>query len=390
MSLNFDGLNATSCVESEKETGVHPRIVDVEQLIELSIRGLGPMFDPESGQFCHRLVRTRSGLKREGLSPRYTVITLLGLCELEKAGRKSPFPISVLVDRLLENKEWPVLAGDFGLLLWLTAVSAPDRVSALLNRLTPGDLFSRYVDLRQGRTMELAWLLTGLSYAALTRQSGLPNVSDLATKTYKLLIQNQGPKGFFGHLNTSSSGVGRLRGWLGSFADQVYPILALTRFSEAFEQPEALQRALECGIGICRVQGPLGQWWWHYDSRAGKVASKYPVFSVHQEGMAPMVLFALADSTGKNFEEAIYRGLEWIGGANELRTDMRDFAHHLIWRRIHPVPAFSMKVDVALSHLRTHRSTSHRKMDILHECRPYELGWLLYAFGGKVRHSSAE
>jgi hypothetical protein len=361
-----------------------PARVEVEQLIDLSIQGLGPMFNLESGQFCHRLVRTRAGMRQEDLSPRYTAITLLGLCEFEKSGGESPFPISALLDRLLGNGDWPASAGDFGLLLWLTVVRAPDKLPSLLTRLTAEDIFSRHVDLRQGRTMELAWLLTGLSYVALSPQPGLPDVSDLAIRAYKLLIRNQGQGGFFGHLNTSTSSVGKLRGWLGSFADQVYPILALTRFSEAFEQPEALERALACGVGICRAQGPLGQWWWHYDSRGGTVASMYPVFSVHQEGMAPMALFALAESTGHSFDEAIYRGLEWIGGANELETDMRDFVHHLIWRRIHPVPAFSMKVDVALSHLRAHRDASHRKMDILHECRPYELGWLLYAFASRT------
>ena len=157
--------------------------------------------------------------------------------------------------------------------------------------------------------MEMAWLLTGLSYAALALQPGLPDVSELAFKVYRILVQNQGQGGFFGHLNTSTGGMSKLRGWLGSFADQVYPILAMTRFSEAFKQPEALERALACGLGICRVQGPLGQWWWHYDSRVGPVASMFPVFSVHQEGMAPMVLFPLAESTGHSFDEAIYRGL---------------------------------------------------------------------------------
>ena len=368
MSLNLKEPDSENCVEPAKVAGV-----DVEQLIALSIKGLGSMFDPASGQFCYRLVKTSDGLRQEGLSPRYTAITLLGLCEFEKAGGESAFPISALLDGLLENREWPASGGDFGLLLWLTAVRSPHKLPSLLNRLTAGDCFSRHVDLRQGRTMELAWLLTGLSHAALARQTGLPDVSELAKKTYKRLIQNQGGGGFFGHLNTSSGGAGRLRGWLGSFADQVYPILALTRFNEAFKQPEALERALACGLGICRVQGPLGQWWWHYDSRVGKVASMFPVFSVHQEGMAPMVLFPLAESTGHNFDEAIYRGLDWIGGSNELETDMRDFAHNLVWRRIHPVPESSMKLDVALSHLRLYRNASHRKMDILHECRPYEL-----------------
>ena len=382
MSLNLKEPDSESCVEPVK-TPAGSTSVDIEQLIELSIKGLGPMFDPGSGQFCYRLAKDSGGLRQEGLSPRYTAITLLGLCEFEKAGGESPFPISALLDGLLENKEWPASGGDFGLLLWLTAVRSPEKLPALLNRLMAKDFFSGHMDLRQGRTMETAWLLTGLSHVALAPQTGLPDVSELANKTYKLLIQNQGQGGFFGHLNTSTGGRAKLRGWLGSFADQVYPILALTRFNEAFKQPKALERALACGLGICRAQGPLGQWWWHYDSRTGAVASMYPVFSVHQEGMAPMVLFPLAESTGRSFDEAIYRGLEWITGANELETDMRDFDHNLVWRRIHPVPEFSMKLDVALSHLWVYRNARHRKMDILRECRPYELGWLLYAFSGR-------
>ena len=284
MSLNLK----ENCVASEKAataTGV-----DIEQLIGLSIKGLGPMFVPGSGQFCYRLVKASGDVRQEGLSPRYTAMTLLGLCEFEKAGGESPFPITTLLDGLLENTEWPASGGDFGLLLWLTAVCSPEKLPPLLNRLIAEDFFSRHIDLRQGRTMELAWLLTGLSHVALALQTGLPDVSELANKTYKLLVKNQGEGGFFGHLNTSMGGTGRLRGWLGSFADQVYPILAFTRFSEAFKQPEALERALACGLGICRVQGSLGQWWWHYDSRAGRVADMYPVFSVHQEAMAPMAL----------------------------------------------------------------------------------------------------
>jgi len=382
VSLNLKEPDSEDYVASEK-TAAAPIRVDVEQLIGLSTKGLGPMFVPERGLFCYRLTQTSGGLKQEGLSPRYTAMTLLGLCELEKAGGESPFPITVLLDALLENRDWPASGGDFGLLLWLVAVCSPEKLPPLLNRLIAEDFFSKHVDLRQGRTMELAWLLTGLSHVALTPQAGLPDVSEIANKTYKLLVKNQGVGGFFGHLNTSVGSTGRLRGWLGSFADQVYPILAFTRFSEAFKQREALERALACGLGICRVQGPLGQWWWHYDSRAGRVADMYPVFSVHQEAMAPMALFPLAESTGRSFDEAIYRGLEWISGANELETDMRDFTHNLVWRRIHPVPEFSMKVDVALSHLRVYRNASHRKMGILHECRPYELGWLLYAFSGR-------
>ena len=39
------------------------------------------MYDSEKGLFCHRLRKTSEGLKREGISQRYTVMTLLGLRE---------------------------------------------------------------------------------------------------------------------------------------------------------------------------------------------------------------------------------------------------------------------------------------------------------------------
>ena len=64
---------------------------NVRELLSLAVRGLVPMFDKDKQLFCHRLLRTDHGLVREGLSPRYTIMTLLGLRELELAGMDSPF-----------------------------------------------------------------------------------------------------------------------------------------------------------------------------------------------------------------------------------------------------------------------------------------------------------
>jgi hypothetical protein len=58
----------------------------VRALVSLAARGLVAMFDADKQLFCHRLLRTEQGLVREGLSPRYTIMTLLGLRELEMAG----------------------------------------------------------------------------------------------------------------------------------------------------------------------------------------------------------------------------------------------------------------------------------------------------------------
>ena len=67
----------------------------------------------------------------------------------------------------------------------------------------------------------------------------------------------------------------------------------------------------------------MGQWWWHYDSLTGNVFQRYPVYAVHQHGMAPMALFALADAARLDFSQSICNGLAWIyGGNNELAVDL--------------------------------------------------------------------
>ncbi len=373
-TAELDNLTATA------RNSIPTKNLDVKELLAMSVRGLEPMFNAKEDLFCYSRFLRPGGLKQEGLSPRYTIMTLLGLIEFEKAGGSSPFAIDRILNRMIENQAWPVSAGDFGLLAWLTAVRAPQKLPQLFARFDAANAFEKYEDLRLGKTMEMAWLLTGLSYVALSGKSDLPGVRELANTTYQALVKNQGKGGFFGHLSSSGSTAGMLRGWMGSFADQVYPILGFTRFSQAFGVADALKRASETGQGICRAQGPLGQWWWHYDSRKGRVASMYPVFSVHQEAMGPMVLFPLGEATGHDFRENIYRGLRWITDANELGKEMRDFSNNFVWRNIHPVPESSMQLDVLLSHLHVYRDASGRSMDVLRECRPYELGWLLYAF----------
>jgi hypothetical protein len=79
------------------------------------------------------------------------------------------------------------------------------------------------------------------------------------------------------------------------------------------------------------MQGPLGQWWWHYNIETGQISEEYPVFSVHQEAMAPMALLAYDRATGQNHREAIDRGLAWIAGNNELRKDLID-PERILWR----------------------------------------------------------
>jgi len=360
---------------------VHSMGTEIKELSELAVRGLVPMFDPQSQLFCFRLKRSRSGMIREGLSRRYTIMVLLGLHRREKGGLASPIKIEDVLGRLLRDTAWITNIGDLGLLLWVCASASPDQLKKTWTRLDLPNALTRYREVSEGRTMELAWFLSGLAQTRLVSSTEqCPGLDDLVEKCFALLGENQGNHGYFGHSSRKGAFAGVLRGHIGSFADQVYPIYALTRFAEAYKVQKALEMAHACAEAICRAQGEQGQWWWHYDSQTGRVVERYPVYSVHQHGMAPMALLALTKSYPGELTPAIYKGLRWLAANNEIGSDLRDNAANVIWRCISP-RGYRRYIGMAASLLGL-RDTfqSPDNMAITWECRPYELGWLLYAF----------
>jgi hypothetical protein len=342
------------------------------------------MFDPDKLLFCYRIRKDGTNMIPEGLSSRYTIMTLLGLHELEKAGGAFPFDVNRIFSGLIRNIDWITNIGDLGLLLWLHAALRPDQAPEWCPDLHIEKALDHYPDARECRSMELAWFITGLSQQVLTRQSA--KFAAIAIQAYKRIELNQGKGGFFRHLGRKANLNGLIRGRIGTFADQVYPILAMTHLSQACGLQEPLDRAMDCARGICDAQGALGQWWWHYDSAQGRVVRRYPVYSVHQDGMAPMALFAAGEASGHDFKNAIYKGLRWIAGANELGEDLRDLSVNAIWRCIFPKRKSVMYMDDLAGLLgRPRNSASPHDPTILYECRPYHLGWLLYAFSRDLR-----
>jgi hypothetical protein len=353
-----------------------PRISD---LVGLAIKGLDSMYDSAQGLFCYRLQRTSSGMKREGISHRYTIMTLLGLLRAESAGLPSPFDIEPTVDRLLGETAWIDNIGDLGLLLWLCAATSQKHLHRFYATFDLSNALERFPDARRRLTMELSWFLTGLAHASKTGQRD--DLKPIAHETYRLVRANQGGHGLFGHMAKWHSAAGVVRGRVGSFADQVYPIFATAHFSQIFGHGEARDNALRCATAICGLQGSMGQWWWHYDSVTGRVVEHYPVYSVHQHGMAPMALLALEETCGADFHAHIDNGLRWISGANELNQDLVDTHAGVAWRCLQPPK--SAAYAASIRGLISKRPTRGR-LDILYECRPYELGWLLYAFAQPI------
>ena len=345
-------------------------------LIDLSLKGLSGMYDGGKGLFCFRTIHSPHGLLHEGVSLRYTLISLIGLCRAENRGYHVPLRLQSMADSLLHHVDRIENIGDLGLLLWLCSVAKPDKSRRIVHQRV-SDVVAGNVAVPDDTT-ELSWLLTGLSSLVSSEIIPRPSVADAASKLYLCLKRNYGGHGIFRHQNQKSL-AGFFRGRIGTFADQVYPICALSSYARAFDRREALDMAVSCAKKICELQGPLGQWWWYYDSARGETAGSYPVYSVHQDGMAPMALLELQRSTGLDFSQSIYRGLQWIFGNNELLCSMVAEEHSLIWRCIH-FGGHRRDIDLIKSVFRMKPAVNENQLSVLFECRPYHLGWLLYAF----------
>ena len=251
-------------------------------------------------------------------------------------------------------------------------------------------------------TVDLAWSLTALLAAARQAQAwsawggeeAFPAESVRAAQTDVVhrLLTVQGVRGLFPHFVPADS-INRMRSHVGCFADQVYPIQALARYSAASGDRRALDAAALCAERIVQLQGGGGQWWWHYDSRTGDVVEGYPVYSVHQHAMAPMALFDLREAGGPDLRQGIVSGLRWLLDPPEMPARLVDEQLDVVWRKIgrrEPSKLVRRVRSVTTAIRPGFRLSS---LDGLFppsvvdkECRPYELGWLLYAWrsGGVV------
>jgi hypothetical protein len=353
------------------------------ELCDLVAAGLIPMLDPEKQMFCDTYSRTNEGMRRLRLSPRYTMMTLLGLNRYERSGRRTPVSIARILNSMMDDTSWISNVGDLGLLFWTCAELVPARLPEIYNDLRTEGALARFVDGRHGYTMEVAWYLTGLASCYLAGYDDLPGLAEQVVVARKILEDNCGPSGVYGHLNRRRSWLGHVRGRIGSFADQVYPTIAFARLSQALRDEKARLMAIRTAEKMCQLQAPLGEWCWHYDSVRGKVVSRYPVYSVHQHAMGPMMLFAVSEATGFDFNKSIRKGLAWISGGNELRRDFVEPSLGLVWRCIY-LDSMDAYADAALRLFQLRRGTADaRQLKVRYECRPYELGWLLYAFAGR-------
>lgn len=354
----------------------------LRELRELAFIWLPRMFVPAEDLFVFRARKSPKGADPEGRSRRYTAITLIGLAdetEPNAARALSGRAPQVVVERLLSDVHTVENLGDVALTLWAAAAWNASNATRAYERLLS-------LDPEKGSypTVEIAWSLAAMCV------HDTPQVAGPREKIAKRLIAaRRGESPVFPHQVGQG---GRLGGHVACFADQVYPIQALSFYYGLTNDPAARDAARRCADCIVGALGPAGQWWWHYDARNGAVLEGYPVYSVHQDAMAPMALFALMDvDPDCDYLDAVDRGLRWMNSAPELNGgSILDRAAGVFWRKVarHEPNKLTRRLQAAFSALgpgvrAPGVNTLFRPGAIDYELRPYHLGWLLYAFSPK-------
>lgn len=370
-------------IEVQKQTAPIASESFSTELVSLALHGLVPLYDDRQKLFAYRIQQGHRTPMPLAWSITYTAIALLGLTKARQQDwHEIPVDEAETLQSLVLHMDRVARLGDLGLILWADAQCDGSHQEAALGAVKRQ---AQVETLAQMTTMELAWLLTGLCYTH-QRSGHNGDVEKLVLIFYEAITSNfDHETGLFCHTRAGAWPAG-LRTQVSSFADQIYAVYGLSAFYEVFARPEALRWALQCAHRLCALQGAQGQWWWHYHVRQGVVVSRYPVFAVHQDGMAPMALFKLSAVSGQDFHAAIQHGLTWLLGGNELDIEIIDWDQHVVWRDIEPTrpAAYLRYISLALAELgwtgaiRLLDSMPTYKLN--YEMRPYHLGWLLYAF----------
>jgi hypothetical protein len=324
-------------------------------------------------------------LRPEGRSVRYSVIAGLGLRYLPESQRRGVLggddcdDLFALVAKGLDDM---TNRGDVALFCWAAAEAGHSELPHAIDRLKVLD--QRWIAARSGRpddqvdVVAAAWVVT-----ALVAARAVADVEEHLRVARARLIRAR--RAVFPHL------IGGTPSWyrahVGSFADQIYPVQALARLHASADDPAALAVSERVAGVLCEAQAVTGQWWWHYDSRSGQVIERYPVYSVHQHAMAPMALLDLADAGGQVELDAIGAGLRWLTAPVETRARLIADELPAIWRKVgrndprklvRGLAAISTAIRPGASVPGADRLFPAQAVD--YECRPYELGWLLYAW----------
>lgn len=352
----------------------------IGRCLRIARDGLPLMFRHDIQQFGFTRKRMPTGqVEAVGESLRYGAMTALGASLLDSEAQRPIFGGQTAIEycgRMLDEVGRVSNLGDLAVLAWAAAELDHPEFPAAFERLERLDGFAGDCE-----TVVAAWALA----AALAGRRE-PNVNKLIEPAYERLRRAfESNSGLFFHRTDKSGAIGRSH--IACFADTVYPIQSLTRYHRVSGDDTAIGMANRCAEQICQLQGSAGQWWWHYDARTGVVVEGYPVYSVHQHAMAPMALFELLEAGGFDSRSSIASGFDWLSCAPEVGKGMLEEDDLVIWRKVGRTDPNKLVRKIRAGASRVHRPLRITALDRLFpprridfECRPYEFGWMLYAW----------
>lgn len=374
-----------------------------DELVRFAIGSLPTMqVGGAEGLFCHEVVAagerasggrlgrgarvgaeaesSAQGLVVRGLSLRYSLICLVGGLRASAAGIDPGFELEPLKRELLaRSRDAGLTAGDLGLLLWADARSgleAEEHLAGAIEAALAGNVAYGL------ECLELCWAAVGCAEALEAGASGWAR-RRLDELTGHLLSRAETESGLLRHTE-----LGR-RAILPHFADQIYAVHALSLIARRREHAAALEVATRVAEVLISCQRDDGAWPWIYDVRSGSVVEPYRLYSVHQDAMAPMALFELAEAGGPaEARAAALRGLEWVWGRNELGESLLDREAGLLCRSINRAgrrdrAALWLNSAAALTLGRPLVGAGGR-VELERTDRPYHLGWVLEAWCGRA------
>jgi hypothetical protein len=354
-------------------------------LAELSLEALPAMFDEGSGLFCQKTVAA-GGDSNRGSNAFYTAMTTVGILSQPDRPAASVFPLGRALDALHAidmTSAAPALVAE---IIWASALANDPRGADLARQL------AERRDLDRCDSASLGHVVNGLAIAAdsYPQQSG-SIIKSCRTWAAQLLGRFSPAADLFRPFGRPTGARSILLHRVTSFAAQVYPLHGIAAYHRLTgETPApALGRVAN---RIVDAQGPLGQWWWLYSTQTRAVLEGYPVYSVHQDGMAFMALLPLEALGVGSYRQSLALGLDWLSNQNELSTDLVRRDPPIIFRNIQRAGSdedamfgisranLARVVARSLRPVSDHVEADPAALEVLHECRPYHLGWLLYAY----------
>lgn len=374
--------DVASMVQSLEPPGAPPL---ESVLLSYALRGLRRCWMPEPGRYSH-IYRLDAPQPINESIPQsdafYTLNVLLGVSRLPDRVRAALPDLARTYGgccREVQNPEFRIYG--YGMALWAGAMLDIAAPGAMIDRVLAMTSDQRALDMMTAQ--DIGMLVSGT--IALMRAEGgaWGTVADRLIERLRDRYYNPATRMFY------NQPVG-FRRRFSSFASQVYSMLALYHYGEARGADWAIRIANAAAARMIALQGPRGEWPWFYYVPGGRVVDFYEVYSVHQHGMAPAFLHHAVEHGVEGAREALVEGFDWLFGNNEMGVSMLRPAEGMFYRsqvRAGELASAAPRARRSVGNAMLGRSDTagrHRGLVLRKECRSYELGWILWSFGGRT------